>query len=127
MLVIRFLRVGKRNQPAFKIVVINKRKPPKSGKFIEQVGFYSPVSKEKILKTDRIKYWMSVGAKPSATVYNLLVEEKILEGEKTPVHKKPRKEKKLKEKPAPEKKKEEKPVGEVKAEEKKPEEKIEKK
>ena len=121
MLVIRFLRVGKRNQPVFKIVVTEKSRGPKSGKFIEQVGFYNPLTKEKILKEDRIKYWMSVGAKPSPTVYNLLVEEKILEGEKIPVHKKP------KEKPAPEEKKEEKPVGEVKVEERKPEKKIEKK
>jgi len=119
MLVIRFLRVGKRNQPAFKVVVIDKRKPPKSGKFVEQVGFYNPITKEKILKKDRIKYWMSVGAKPSNTVYNLLIEEKISEGEKIPVHKKPKKEKKPKEKLVPEAKKEEKPVEKV--EEKKPE------
>ena len=119
MLVIRFLRVGKRNQPAFKVVVIDKRKPPKSGKFVEQVGFYNPLTKEKILKKDRIKYWMSVGAKPSNTVYNLLIEEKISEGEKIPVHKKPKKEKKPKEKLVPEAKKEEKPVEKV--EEKKPE------
>lgn len=116
MLVIRFLRVGKKNQPSFKIVVTDKRRPPRSGLFVEEVGFYNPLTKEKVLKKERIKYWMSVGAKPSNTVYNLLVKEKILEGKKVPVHKKakkaekkPKEEKPTPEKPAPEEKPEEKP------------------
>lgn len=87
MLVIRFLRTGKKNQPSFKIVVTDKRNPPRGGRFVEIVGFWNPLTKEKILKQDRIKYWLSVGAKPSATVYNLLIREKILEGKKIPVHK----------------------------------------
>jgi small subunit ribosomal protein S16 len=102
MLVIRFLRVGKKNQPAFKIVVVDKRRSSKSGSFLEEVGFYNPLTKEKVLKIDRIKYWLSKGVQPSPTVYNLLVKEKILEGKKIPKHKKP-KEKKIKEKPPPEK------------------------
>jgi len=88
MLVIRFLRVGKKNQPSFKIVVTDKRRPPRGGRFVEEVGFYNPLKKEKVLREERIKYWLSVGAKPSDTVYNLLVSEKIIEGKKIPVHKK---------------------------------------
>jgi small subunit ribosomal protein S16 len=91
MLVIRFLRVGKKNQPSFKIVVVDKRKSSKSGRFIEEVGFYNPLTKEKVLKGDRIKYWISVGVQPSPTVHNLLIKEKILEGKKIPVHKKSKK------------------------------------
>jgi len=85
MLVIRLFRVGKKNQPSFKIVVTDKRRPPRGGRFLEQVGFYNPLTKEKILKEERIKYWISVGAKPSATVYNLFVSEKIIEGKKMPI------------------------------------------
>ena len=88
MLVIRFFRVGKKNQPSFKIVVTDKRNPPRAGRFIEEVGFWNPQSKEKVLKKDRILYWLSVGAKPSPTVFNLLVSEKIIEGKKIDVHKK---------------------------------------
>lgn len=88
MLKIRLFRVGKKNQPSFKIVVTDKRKPPAGGRFVEEVGFWNPLTKEKILKGERVKYWMSVGAKPSNTVYNLLIQSKILEGKKTPVHKK---------------------------------------
>lgn len=91
MLVIRLLRTGKKNQPSFKIVVTDKKNPPRGGRFVESVGFYNPLTKEKVLKADRIKYWLSVGAKPSDTVYNLLVREKVIEGGKIPVHKKSKK------------------------------------
>jgi small subunit ribosomal protein S16 len=92
MLVIRFFRTGKKNQPTFKIVVTDKRKPPKAGRFVEEVGFYNSLTKEKVLSADRIKYWLSVGAKPSDTVHNFLVSEKIIEGKKIPSHKKSKKE-----------------------------------
>lgn len=118
MLVIRFLRTGKKNQPFFRIVVTDKKNPPRGGRFLEVVGFFNPLTKEKNLKTERIKHWLSVGAQASDTVHNLLVAEKIIEEKKIDVHKKPKKkEKKLEEKPA-EKLKEEKPKEEKKAEEK---------
>lgn len=127
MLVIRFFRTGKKNQPSFKIVVTDKRNPPRGGRFVEQVGFYNPLIKEKVLQKERVKYWLSQGAKPSDTVHNMLVKEGILEGAKIPVHKKP---KKKEEKPTAalkqEPKKEEAPKEEKpkeKAEEKPPEEK----
>lgn len=88
MLIIRLFRVGKKNQPSFKIIVTDKRKSVKAGKFIEQVGFYNPLTKEKNLKSERIKYWLLHGAKTSATVHNLLVSEKIIEAKKIPIHKK---------------------------------------
>jgi len=93
MLVIRFFRVGKKNQPSFKIVVTDKRRPPRGGRFVEEVGFWNPLTKQKLLKKERIKYWLSVGAKASDTVHNLLVKENILEDKKIPVHKKTKKKK----------------------------------
>lgn len=92
MLTIRLFRVGKKNQPSFKIVVIDKRKAPNKGRFVEEVGFLNPLTKEKILRKERINYWLSVGAKPSDTLYNLLVSEKIIEGKKIAKHKKAKKE-----------------------------------
>ena len=88
MLVIRLFRIGKKNQPFFKIVVTDKKKPTTHGRFVEELGNYNPLTKEKVLRGDRIKYWLSVGAKPSPTVYNLLISEKIIEGKKIDVHKK---------------------------------------
>jgi len=100
MLVIRLFRVGKKNQPFFKIVIIDKRKATNKGRFVEEVGFLNPLTKEKILKKERIEYWLSVGAKPSETLYNLLVKEGIVEGKKISKHKKAKK-KEAEEIPAP--------------------------
>jgi small subunit ribosomal protein S16 len=85
MLVIRFFRAGKKNQPSYKIVVTDKRKSSVKGRYVEEVGFFDPIKDKKFLRTERIKYWLSVGAKPSATVHNLLISEKIIEGKK--IHK----------------------------------------
>lgn len=90
MLVIRLFRVGRKNQPSFKLVVTDKRRPARAGRFVEEVGFYNPVTKEKVLRQDRIKYWLSVGAKPSERIFNLFVSEKIIEGKKIPLDKKSR-------------------------------------
>ena len=90
MLVIRLHRTGRRNYPSYKIVVTEKQKSSTGGRFVEEVGFYNPATKEKILKGERIKYWISVGAQPSATIHNLLIREKVIEGKKIPKHKKPK-------------------------------------
>ena len=86
MLVIRFLRVGKKHQPFYRIVVTDKKNPPKGGRFLEIVGFFNPLTKEKQLKTARIKYWLGVGAQPSDRVHNMLISDKIIEGKKVAVH-----------------------------------------
>ena len=114
MLVIRFLRTGKKNQPSFKLVVVEKTRSSTSGRFVQELGFYNPLTKEKVLKRDRIKYWLSIGAQPSDTVHNLLVSEKIIEREKIPKHKKQKseKEKVVPAAPVEEKPKEEEPKEE---------------
>lgn len=82
MLRIRLQRTGRRNNPSFRIVLTDSKNATKSGKFKEILGSYEVKKGEIILKEDRIKYWMSVGAKPSDTVYNFLVDKKIVEGKK---------------------------------------------
>jgi len=91
MLIIRLFRTGKKNQPFFKIVVTDKRNPPKGGRFVEKVGFWNPLTKERKLNAERIKYWLSKGAQVSDTVHNFLVDEKIVEGQKIVKHSKPKK------------------------------------
>ena len=88
MLTIRLFRVGKKKQPSFKIVVTDRRNGPAKGRFVEEVGFYDPLTKQRNLKGDRVKYWLSVGAQPSDTVHNMLVTEKVIEGAKRAKHKK---------------------------------------
>ncbi len=91
MLSIRLLRTGKKNQPFYRMVVTDKKNPPRGGRFLEIVGFLNPFSKEKDIKADRIKHWISVGAKPSETVHNMLVKEKVIDGVKVAMHKEPKK------------------------------------
>ncbi len=98
MLVIRLLRVGKKNQPSFKIVVTEKQNPPRGGRFVEEVGFYNPVTKQLVLKKERAQYWLERGAQPSDTIHNLLIKEGVLQAEKISVHKKPKKKEEKKEK-----------------------------
>ena len=91
MLTIRLQRKGKKNQPFFKIVVTEEKKSSTRGRFVEELGFYNPLTKERKLKGDRAKYWISVGAQPSDTVYNMLITDNIIEGKKRPKHKKSKK------------------------------------
>lgn len=93
MLVIRLLRTGKKNQPFFRIVVTDKRNPPRAGRFVEKVGFWNPLTKERKINGERIKYWLSKGAQTSDTVHNFLIDEKIIEGKKIAKHKKAKKKK----------------------------------
>ena len=79
MLTIRLLRTGKKNQPSYKVVITDKKNPPQGGRFVEEVGFYNPKTKEKNFAKDRITYWLSVGAQASDTVHNMLVNEKIID------------------------------------------------
>lgn len=84
MLVIRFQRVGRKNDPAFRIVVTEKRSKPKSGE-LEILGSYHPKTKEILLKNERILHWLSRGAKPSETVRNLLISKGTIKGKKVSV------------------------------------------
>ena len=83
MLHIRLSRTGKRKQPLYRLIVTEKSKDP-WGTFLENLGTYNPRSVPPAIafKADRIKEWISKGAQCSETVWNLLVDQKIVEGEK---------------------------------------------
>lgn len=79
---IRLQRTGRKNDASFRVVLTDSKNAAKSGKFKEILGSYSPKSGEVLFKADRIKHWMSHGAQASDTVYNFLVQQKIIEGKK---------------------------------------------
>lgn len=83
MLSIRLSRTGKKHQPSYRLIVIDKRRDP-WGNYLENLGTYNPMSKPKQInfKAERVKYWIGVGAKPSVTVWNLLVDQKLVQGAK---------------------------------------------
>jgi len=78
MVVIRLARGGSKNRPFYNIVVTDSRNR-RDGRFIERVGFYSPVANEKQERVrftmDRINYWVGVGAQVSDSVARLLKEK----------------------------------------------------
>ena len=82
MLKIRLQRVGRINSPSYRVIVAEHARGPKTGNFLEVVGTYNPKSKERVLNADRIKYWMSVGAKPSDTMHNMLITAGVITGKK---------------------------------------------
>lgn len=83
MISLKLQRIGKKKQPSYRIVLVEKHRDP-WGKVIEILGHYHPLTKEKKLecKVDRITYWISQGAEPSNTLYNLFLKAGILKGEK---------------------------------------------
>jgi small subunit ribosomal protein S16 len=85
MLMIRFQRIGRKNDPAFRIAVLEKTSGPKAGKYVDLVGTHNPKTKETNLKPELIKEWMSKGAQLSASVSNLLISKGVLEGKKAQV------------------------------------------
>jgi len=87
MLAIKLKRVGKKGQASFRIIVVEKRRKI-FGKFTADLGFWNPRTDKYSIDKDEAKYWLKVGAQPTATVFNLLVKAGILKGPKIAVHKK---------------------------------------
>ena len=74
MLAIKLQRIGKKHQPSYRLVVAEARSkmaaPP-----VEDLGIYNPFTKTAVFNKDRVAYWMKMGAQPTLTVHNLLVEK----------------------------------------------------
>ncbi len=81
MLKIRLSLGGAKKRPVYKIVVADSRFP-RDGRFIEKLGFFNPLlpktKKERInLETERIKHWISKGAKPTLRVSRIFGEAQL--------------------------------------------------
>ena len=66
---IRLKRMGQKKAPFYRIVVADSRSP-RDGRFIEEIGTYNPLTKEKEFKVDaeKAKKWIANGAQPTETV-----------------------------------------------------------
>ena len=75
MVRIRMKSFGRRHRPFFRICAMDSR-TPRDGRTIEELGHYDPLVRNKeartVLKVNRIRYWLSVGAQPSEKVAVLL-------------------------------------------------------
>lgn len=77
---IRLKRMGSKKNPFYRIVVADSRKP-RDGRFIEEIGYYNPLTEPKILRVDADKAntWVKNGAKPTDTVDRLFKENAVYE------------------------------------------------
>ena len=84
MLAIKLQRIGKKHQPSYRLVVAEKKSkmaaPP-----VEDLGAYNPFSKAATFNKERVSYWVKMGAQPTTSVHNLLVEKGMLSGSKMAV------------------------------------------
>jgi len=123
MLKIRLSMGGVRKRPVYKIVVADSR-APRDGRFVEKIGLFNPLlpkdKKERIkVEAERVKYWISKGAKPTLRVSRILGEAQLMPMPKpgnNPQKAVPKKERKKTEEP-----KKEAPKQEAKKEEPKKE------
>ena len=78
---LRLSRGGSKKRPFFRIVAADVR-APRDGRYLERLGTYNPMKEKSdpervTLNKDRIKYWLSVGAKPTERVQKFLANEKL--------------------------------------------------
>lgn len=76
---IRLRRMGAKKAPFYRIVVADSRYP-RDGRFIEEIGYYNPLTEPKTFKVDeeKAKKWISNGAQPTDTVKALFKKNNIL-------------------------------------------------
>lgn len=86
MLAIKLKRIGKKHQPSYRVIIAEK-KSKMGGRFIEDLGWYNPFSKEFKVNKKRIEFRLKTGAQPTDSVYNLLVKSGVVSGPKRAVHK----------------------------------------
>lgn len=77
---IRLRRMGSKKNPFYRIIVADSR-TARNGRFIEEIGYYDPLTEDKTVKVDseKAKEWIKNGAKPTETVDKLFKKNGIYE------------------------------------------------
>jgi small subunit ribosomal protein S16 len=76
MVTIRLARAGATKRPFYHIVVTDSRNK-RDGRFIERLGFFNPIASDKVAESvridmERVRYWLSQGAKTSQRVAQIM-------------------------------------------------------
>jgi small subunit ribosomal protein S16 len=77
---IRLRRMGATKRPTYRVVIADQHSP-RNGRFVEIVGTYNPTTEPATidLKSERISYWMGVGAQPSESAMRVLKSAKLVD------------------------------------------------
>lgn len=78
----RLQRIGRKNDPSYRVVVTDSRNGPKAGNHVDLLGSYYPKLSRFTIDGEKAKEWISKGVQTSDTLHNLLVSHKIIEGKK---------------------------------------------
>ena len=82
MLKMRLQRIGRKNNPSYRVIVTDSRNAQIRGRHVDIVGTYEPRQGIIEIDAEKAKKWLSQGVQPSDTVYNFLITKKIIEGKK---------------------------------------------
>ena len=79
MVKMRLTRMGQKKAPFYRVVVADERSP-RDGKFIEEIGYYNPLTDPVEIKinAEKANKWLANGAQPTQTVRSLLVKSEII-------------------------------------------------
>ena len=78
---IRLKRMGMKKMPFYRVVVADERSP-RDGRFIEEIGYYNPMTEPATIKIDaeKAQQWLKNGAQPTETARTLLKKSGVIEG-----------------------------------------------
>jgi len=79
MVKLRLTRLGAKKAPFYRIVAVDSRKS-RDAEYIDQIGYYNPISdpKEIVIDAEKAQKWIANGAQPTATVAALLKQQGII-------------------------------------------------
>lgn len=77
MLAIRMQRTGRKGHPEFRIIVQESALSPTSGRVVARIGHHNPHTKETVLDTEKVSFYLENGAQPSERVVKLLKDQKV--------------------------------------------------
>jgi len=79
MVKIRLRRMGKKKSPFYRVVVADSRSP-RDGRFVDEVGYYNPMTNPAEIKVDaeKVQEWLKNGAQPTETVKSILTKTGII-------------------------------------------------
>jgi small subunit ribosomal protein S16 len=82
MLKMRLQRIGRKNNPTYRVIVTDSRNAAKRGRNVDHIGAYEPKKGGFTIDAEKARHWISKGVQVSDTVYNHLISQKVIEGKK---------------------------------------------
>lgn len=82
MLKMRLQRIGRKNNPSYRLIVTDSRNAASRGRSVDLLGSFDPKLGTITIDKEKAKHWISKGVQPSDTVYNMLVAQGVIEGRK---------------------------------------------